>query len=882
VTRRKSRSPAARPSKAPAKPRAARPAQSVLPRIALPPIRADLVGVGLVVLGVITVVAFMSRGGRLTELGLGALTGAFGWGAAILPFVIGGIGAWLMLRADEGSPRQRRTRPLGALLCFLAALGLVHALVAAGRATDGLLVSAIAREMAEAHEGGGWVGYAITLGLVPNLGVVPSAAILIVAAAVAASFAAGLGVNESAALLARSTRESMVALRARLAAMDAATSGRRALRGGTPADPNSPGLAPAGAWDSGSAAATTAAAGLSGAASGNTAAGNGADGSAAGTAGAATAGAAAVAAGSDEGAAGGAASGSPRTDWQLPAVDQMLDPSVEVQRSPDEAEGMARMIESTLAEFGIPVQVVKISTGPTITQFGLKPGYVDRGGQRTRVTVRRIVALQNDLALALSASPIRILAPVPGRPYVGVEVPNIAKAVVSLRGVMENEVFRKIAGGGGLPLALGRDTSGNPVAGDLTRMPHLLVAGATGAGKSVCINALICSLLLTHTPDRLKLVLVDPKRVEMTQYRGLPHLATPVVVEVERIVGVLQWAVREMDRRYRLFAEAGARNLENFNKQRVERGEPVLPFLVIIIDELADLMMQAPEDTERLITRLAQLARATGIHLILATQRPSVDVVTGLIKANFPSRIAFAVSSSIDSRVILDTVGADKLLGRGDMLYMASDDSKLHRLQGCYVSDDEIDRLTRYWKYTGLSGKPQADGAAAGRAGASGGDASFDSPEALIQVELWDQMMDPQSGAMADARDPLWDEAVVLIRESNAASTSFLQRKLRIGYARAGRLMDQLEAAGLIGPAQGNAPREVLVDTDADVAATEDFKTRLDRVFGAAGAGAADAGPGDAAAVPRGDLDGFPDPGEDAGLAAEDEKPPIRPWIEER
>ncbi|RIL08850.1 hypothetical protein DCC79_12735, partial [bacterium] len=524
-------------------------------------------------------------------------------------------------------------------------------------------------------------------------------------------------------------------------------------------------------------------------------------------------------------------------EWRLPPVDQVLDPAVEVERSPDEAETMARTIEHTLGEFGIPVKVVKINTGPTITQFGLNPGYIERAGVRTRVTVRRIVALQNDLALALAASPIRILAPVPGRPYVGVEVPNTAKAVVTMRGVMEHEGFRKILAGGGLPIALGRDTSGVAVSADLTRMPHLLVAGATGAGKSVCINALICSLLLTYTPDRLKLVLVDPKRVEMTQYRGLPHLASPVVVEVERVVGVLQWAVREMDRRYRMFAEAGARNLEIYNRLLADRREPPLPFLVIVIDELADLMMLAPEETERLITRLAQLARATGIHLVLATQRPSVDVVTGLIKANFPSRIAFAVSSGIDSRVILDNAGAEKLLGRGDMLYMASDDSKLRRLQGCFVSDAEIDRLVQYWKYAARADKAP---------GAAGADAAtpLGIPEPMIQPELWDQMVDPQAGAMADARDPLWDEAVALIREHRSASISFLQRKLRIGYARAGRLIDQLEAAGVVGPAHPSGSRDVLAQSDAAVAETADFKTRLDRVFRAPEGGRGDALPG--------------------------------------
>ena len=852
------------------KPRpSARSKRSGGPPFTLPSVPREVVGAALVVLAVVTLVAFMSRGGRLTEVWLGALTAAFGWGAPVLPLLVGGIGAWLMLSNADMPPERRWGRPAGGMALFIAGLGLVHTLAANHRAADRHLVSAIARTMAEAGAGGGWVGYVLTLALTPNLGVVPTIATLGAVAALAACFAAGLGVNEGAALLARSTRSALVALWAHRPRLDgtlrwpSADLGRFQRARPAPVQPVGPGLAPAAFADTAPAAAP----------------------------------ASAVRTIPKPPAARDAAAldtpfGPRRTDWQLPPVDQVLDPAVEIERSPDEAETMARTIESTLAEFGIPVKVVKINTGPTITQFGLKPGYVERAGQRTKVTVRRIVALHNDLALALAASPIRILAPVPGRPYVGVEVPNAAKALVSLRGVMEHEVFQKIVAGGGVPLALGRDTSGNPVAADLTRMPHLLVAGATGAGKSVCINALICSLLFTHTPDRLKLVLVDPKRVEMTQYRGLPHLATPVVVDVERIVGVLQWAVREMDRRYRAFADAGARNIELYNRIQADRHQPGLPFLVIIIDELADLMMLAPEETERLITRLAQLARATGIHLILATQRPSVDVVTGLIKANFPSRLAFAVSSSIDSRVILDTAGADKLLGRGDMLFMASDDSKLRRLQGCFVSDDEIERLTHYWKYAARS-----DPSAARPGAALDAALTLGIPEPMIQPELWAQMMDPQSGALAGARDPLWDEAVAVIRESRAASTSFLQRKLRIGYARAGRLMDQLEAAGLVGPAQGSGPREVHIDSDADVAAADDYRTRLDKAFGGAGTagpgGRRDEGAGeglddlvdvdltniDLDTVGLYDVDA--DPAGDPPLIADDTEPPVRPWLEE-
>jgi S-DNA-T family DNA segregation ATPase FtsK/SpoIIIE len=359
-----------------------------------------------------------------------------------------------------------------------------------------------------------------------------------------------------------------------------------------------------------------------------------------------------------------------------------------------------------------------------------------------------------------------------------------------------------VAGRGGLPLGLGRDTSGNPVAADLAAMPHLLIAGATGAGKSVALNGIVCTFLVTHTPDTLRLLLVDPKRVEMAPFRGLPHLAAPVVVDVERVVGVLQWAVKEMDRRYRLFAEHGARNLQAFNAKAARIDQEPLPYLVLVVDELADLMMLAPEEVERLITRLAQLARATGIHLIIATQRPSVDVVTGLIKANFPSRIAFAVASGIDSRVILDSSGAEKLLGRGDMLYVSGDSSKVRRLQGCYVSDAEIERITRYWQRA-----VPADKAATPEAQKLG------VPDPLIDAAQWDDMV---AGDGEGEHDPLWPDVLNLLREHRAVSTSFLQRKLRIGYSRAARIVDLLEEEGLVGPAQGSQPREVFVGDEPE------------------------------------------------------------------
>ena len=379
-----------------------------------------------------------------------------------------------------------------------------------------------------------------------------------------------------------------------------------------------------------------------------------------------------------------------------PEMLQLLTEPSQAAISEVELRDRVRLIEETLGSFGVPVRVVEVNPGPTVTQFGLEPGYVERRGKagqvvRSKVKVSRITALSNDLALALAAAPIRIEAPVPGRPLVGVEVPNVEISLVGLRGVMESEGFERSKGR--LKLGLGRDVTGRPVVADLGKMPHLLIAGATGSGKSVCINSLIAALLCQKSPQELRLLMIDPKRVELMAFRGIPHLLGPVVAEVGKVLGALRWVVREMEGRYRQFAEAGARDIEGYNRKGNE-----LPYWVVIVDELADLMMAAPEEVERTLCRLAQMARATGIHLVVATQRPSVDVVTGLIKANFPARLSFAVASGVDSRVILDTVGAEKLLGRGDMLYMASDSSKVVRLQGCYVSDEEISKIVRYWK----------------------------------------------------------------------------------------------------------------------------------------------------------------------------------------
>ena len=489
--------------------------------------------------------------------------------------------------------------------------------------------------------------------------------------------------------------------------------------------------------------------------------------------------------------------------WQMPHIDEILIDSVESVMSLTDIRDKARIIEETLQSLGVPVTVIEVNPGPVVTQFGLEPGFVerrDRNGKtkRVKVKVSRISALANDLALALAASPIRIEAPVPGKGIVGLEVPNQQAAVVGLRGVMESEEFAQIKSP--LAVAFGRDVSGTAVVDDLAKLPHLLIAGATGAGKSVCINALVACLIARNAPDDLKLLMVDPKRVELSLYNGIPHLLAPVVVEVARVVGVLSWLTREMERRYKELARVGARNIQGYNETALARGEAKLPYIVVFIDELADLMMVAPEQIERGVCRLAQMARATGIHLVIATQRPSVDVVTGLIKANFSARISFAVTSQIDSRVILDVPGAEKLLGRGDALYMAPDSPKLARIQGCFVSDQELVRLVAFWKAQ-VETRPESQASGPGVAEIVG--------RPMVQKPIWPDM---ETGRpQPDERDPLLHEALAVVVKQQKASVSLLQRYLRIGYTRAARLIDLLEEDGVIGPATSTSkPRRVL------------------------------------------------------------------------
>jgi DNA segregation ATPase FtsK/SpoIIIE, S-DNA-T family len=448
----------------------------------------------------------------------------------------------------------------------------------------------------------------------------------------------------------------------------------------------------------------------------------------------------------------------------------------------------AQTIEDTIDDFGMQVEVVGVQAGPTVTQYAVQPfsqSNVNAEKVVQRVRVTRVAALAEDLALALSAPRVRIQAPVPGTNYIGVEVPNPRPGIVSLRPVIESERYYKIKSP--LAIALGREVGGKPFAADLAGMPHLLIGGTTGSGKSVCLSSLTTCLVYNNRPDELRLIMIDPKMVELVRFNGLPHLLGRVEVELDRIIGVLRWVVREMDQRYRLMEEAQARNILVYNQMK--RKKDRLPYIVVLIDELAELMTEYPDETEHLVTRLAQMARATGIHLVVATQRPSTDIVTGLIKANFPARIAFAVASGIDSRVIIDSVGAEDLIGRGDMLFYASDAAGPIRLQGCFVSDAEMERVVEFWRNNWAFEEGE------------------DAP--------WERSL--TRAAVLDETDQMLEEAIRLVQKEGEASTSFLQRKLNVSYPRAGRMMDSLYKMGVVGdPQAGGRVRRVMIGPDID------------------------------------------------------------------
>jgi hypothetical protein len=488
-----------------------------------------------------------------------------------------------------------------------------------------------------------------------------------------------------------------------------------------------------------------------------------------------------------------------KRDENLPPLELLTD--IELNKPTEgEINTNARIIQSTLLEFDVETEVIDVKVGPTVTQYAVSPytEQVTEEGEKVlnRVRVSEITNLNGDLALALSAKRLRIQAPVPGHSYVGIEVPNRQPSTVALRPVLESEHFYKHRKNS-LALPLGRDVSGEPFLADLATMPHLLIAGTTGSGKSIMLAAMTTAFVMNNTPDVVRLVLLDPKMVELSRFNGLPHLLGPVETELDRIIGVLRWATREMDRRYKLLEKEAARNLEVYNKGLGRRRKDEhLPYIVLIIDEIGDLMMLRPDETERALTRLAQMARAVGIHLMVATQRPSVDVITGLIKANFPARISFAVASGIDSRVILDSTGAESLMGRGDMLFLAPDASGPQRVQGCYISDEEVNAVVSYWKQWHKAEIKAGRGEPAG-------------------VAPWERGMTRRE-VLAET-DPMLEDAIALVIAEREASASLIQRRLGLGYPRAARIMDLLFELGIIGAARpGGRSREVLIKPGAD------------------------------------------------------------------
>jgi len=487
--------------------------------------------------------------------------------------------------------------------------------------------------------------------------------------------------------------------------------------------------------------------------------------------------------------------------WTLPPLSLLQEPSGGVTSDGTREEYLRKHLENTLKEFGVDARITDVQRGPVVTSFEVLPA--------AGVRVEKIANLSNNLALALKAESIRVQAPIPGKGVVGIEVPNNKSSLVFAREIIETKEWSQAKdwrkGKVSLPMLLGVDVSGNKLVGDLADMPHVLIAGATGSGKSVCMNSLLAGLLMSRTPEQLRLILVDPKIVEFTAFKDLPHLVVPVITDPKKVGLGLRWAITEMEKRYKLFAKCKVRNIKAFNSRVVakqgdlfgaeeEDEDPIpetLPYIVVVIDELADLMMVAQAEIENYIARLAQLSRAVGIHMILATQRPSVNVITGTIKANFPARIAFQVAQKTDSRTILDAIGADKLLGKGDMLYLPPSSPKLIRAQGAWTSDEEINEIVAHYKEQG-------------------------SPEYENKVTEKITSKAPALPAQEE-EDELVNQAIEVIRQTRRASTSSLQRRLRVGYNRAARLMDQLEEQGVIGPPQGSEPREILIDLDGEV-----------------------------------------------------------------
>ena len=694
------------------------------------PWRIELAGLALFLFSVWTVLALpgLTTAGWL-EPWTSLLRAALGWGAYPLFFSLAAAGMHLGLRKAVRPYRVRAAQVIGFELIILTALPLSHQISGAS--------------LAEAHlgKGGGLVGWALSEPLLEFLGPILAAALYGTLLLVGASLIIGLGWDDVLA--------GLTSLSVRLNRWAQQSAPAESVRYRPQIPVNSSPVATSRPANAAPAAQHTL-----------------------------------------------PAESQPRLRRRhsfLPPI-SLLEEDTLASLTDEEITAKKETIELTLGHFGLPAEVTQIQRGPTVTQFGVQPGYIERSGpdgepKQQKVRVGQIASLQKDLALALAAPRLRIEAPVPGRGVVGIEVPNTESSVVRLRSIVESDVFYRL--NTPLAVALGRDVSGAPVAADLAKLPHLLIAGTTGSGKSICINALITCLVLNNTPDHLQLVMVDPKKVELIRFNGLPHLIGNVEVEADRAVGVLRWLTAEMDRRYEMFEKVSARNLNGYNRKVGRRNKEMkpLPHIVVFIDELADLMHTYPGDVERTLCRLAQMARATGIHLVVSTQRPSTDVITGLIKANFPARLSFAVASGTDSRVILDTVGAEHLLGKGDLLFLPPDASAPIRSQGVFVGDSEIESIVSHWQRALPDFEP------------------IPAP--------WESLI--ARHALLDETDSLLESAIDLAQKQDFLSTSYLQRRLRIGYPRAARIMEHLYEMGLVeDPKTGGKTRRTLVDEDND------------------------------------------------------------------
>lgn len=701
-----------------------------------PETRRNVLALCWFLLGVVAILSLFGTGGKLGLWLRPRLFTWFGWGAFVLPFLITLVS---LTRLDPDRFPFSRTRYGGLLLIIATGLGILHL---PSPPAEGLV-------LIDAGKGGGYLGWSITYWLRQAIGGPATAIGLVVL------FAAGLVLvtnRTPGQFFAWARRRRAARAQARLAAEadtraaagDVVTPPETDLGDEVPDEPEAP-AEPAPALPVFSTRALDGVRAL------------------------------------DAPLRPAGFAHNARQSVRLPPYEppplSLLSDATTKPVSTDIASTQA-VIQRTLETFGIPVDMGEVSVGPTVTQYTLKPA--------EGVKLAKIVALHNDLALALAAHPIRMEAPIPGKGLVGIEVPNKAVSIVRLRELLASEAFRSARGT--LMFTLGVDVTGQTVVADLERMPHLLVAGATGSGKSVFINSLLIGLLVRHGPAVVKFILVDPKRVELPLYNSIPHLLSPVITEADKTINALRWAVTEMDRRYDLLSATGRRDLASYNRGR--RPDELLPRIVIVIDELADIMARHGREVENAVIRLAQIARAVGIHLVLATQRPSVDILTGLIKANITSRVAFKVASSVDARTILDTAGAEKLLGSGDLLFLASDHVKPRRLQGAYVSEAEVKRVVAHL--------------------ARSTEAAYDEKVTEAQEQV-SAVADEEDDTVDDA---LFAEAKRVVIEARRASTSLLQRRLRIGYARAARIMDLLEERGLIGPPDGARPRAVLMTPD--------------------------------------------------------------------